>query len=69
MAADKNDTRYFLDANPEEAERLRLGQLIISTHMQKPVWAPLDLSQKGLRVLDSATASGELRLTLLYRNQ
>ena len=59
MATDKNDTHYFLDANPEEAERLRLGRLIIGNYMKKLVWAPLDLSQKGLRILDSATASGE----------
>jgi hypothetical protein len=37
MAEDKNNTHYFLDVNPEEAERLQLGQLIISGHMDKPV--------------------------------
>jgi hypothetical protein len=59
MADDKNTTHYFLDVNPEEAERLELSQEIISDHMQRAVWAPIDLSQPGLKILDSATASGE----------
>lgn len=60
MTEDRNNTHYFLDVNPEEAERLQLGQLIISDHMGKPVWAPLDLSQPTLKILDSATASGKI---------
>jgi hypothetical protein len=60
MAEDKNNTHYFLDVNPEEAERLQLGQLIISGHMDKPIWTPLDLSQSKLKILDSATASGKI---------
>jgi hypothetical protein len=60
MAEDQNNTRYFLEANPDEAERLQLGQLIISDHMGKLVWAPLDLAKPGLRILESATASGIL---------
>jgi hypothetical protein len=59
MADDKNNTHYFLDVNPEEAERLELSQVIISDHMERPVWAPMELSKPGLKILDSATASGE----------
>lgn len=56
---DKNDTHYFLDINPDEAERLQLGELVIGDWMGgKRVWAPLDLSKTGLKFLDSATASG-----------
>lgn len=56
---DKNDTHYFLDINPDEAERLQLGELVIGDWMGgKRVWAPLDLSKPGLKFLDSATASG-----------
>jgi hypothetical protein len=62
-AEDKNNTRYFLEANPDEAERLQLGQLIIIDHMGKLVWAPLDIAKPGLRILESATASGTLVLS------
>ncbi|KAK8075377.1 hypothetical protein PG997_010040 [Apiospora hydei] len=58
MAEDKNNTHYFLDLSADEDERLKLGQLVILDHMEKAVWAPLDLSVPGLRILDSATASG-----------
>ncbi|KAI0411482.1 hypothetical protein F5X98DRAFT_46755 [Xylaria grammica] len=58
MAEDKNQTHYFLDGNPEELERLQLGQEIISDCFRKLVFAPVDLESPGLRVLDSATADG-----------
>ncbi|KAI1819431.1 S-adenosyl-L-methionine-dependent methyltransferase [Xylaria intraflava] len=58
MAEDKNQTHYFLDGNPEELERLQLGQEIISDCFGKLVFAPVDLGNPGLRVLDSATADG-----------
>lgn len=59
MAEDKNETHYFLDGNPEELERLRLGHQVIRDFMGKLVFAPLDFSVEGLRVLDSATADGK----------
>jgi hypothetical protein len=59
MAEDKNKTHYFLDGNPEELERLKLGHVVISACMQqKLILAPLDLSKPGLQILDSATADG-----------
>lgn len=61
---DKNETHYFLDGNPEELERLDLGQAVISDYMGKLVYAPVDFSKPGLRILDSATANGELMITL-----
>ena len=60
MADDRNETHYFLDANPDELERLNLGQAVILDHMKKPVYAPLDFSKPGRRILDSAAANGEL---------
>lgn len=37
---DKNDTHYFLDINPDETERLQLGELVIGDWMGgKRVWA------------------------------
>ncbi|KAK8045518.1 hypothetical protein PG993_005542 [Apiospora rasikravindrae] len=54
-AEDKNNTHYFLDLSADEDERLKLGQLVILDHMEKAVWAPLDLSVPDLRILDSAT--------------
>lgn len=62
MAEDKNNTRYFLDGCADENERLKLGQQIILAHMGNAVWAPIDLSVPGLKILDSATASGRLDL-------
>jgi hypothetical protein len=56
MAEDKNQTHYFLDGNPEELERLQLGQTVIKACMQKLVWAPVDLNKSRLQILDSATA-------------
>jgi hypothetical protein len=60
MAEDKNETHYFLDGNPEELERLQLGQDVIHARMGKLVFAPIDFAQPGLQVLDSATADGRL---------
>lgn len=59
MAEDKNQTHYFLDGNPEEIERLRLGQNVIKNYVGKLVFAPVDFNRNGLRVLDSATADSE----------
>jgi hypothetical protein len=59
MAEDKNETHYFLDGNPEELERLRLGQSVIKACMGKLVLPPIDFALPGLQVLDSATADGE----------
>ncbi|KAF2789630.1 putative methyltransferase SirN-like protein [Melanomma pulvis-pyrius CBS 109.77] len=56
MAEDKNETHYFLDGNPEELERLQLGQSVIKACMRKLVFAPVDLDKPGLQILDSATA-------------
>jgi hypothetical protein len=53
-----NDGHYFLDKNELELERLNLGHIIIKDHMQKLVWAPIDLSKPSLRILDSAAANG-----------
>ncbi|CAI6334300.1 unnamed protein product [Periconia digitata] len=59
MAEDKNNTHYFLDGNPEELERLKLGHTVIRACMQqKLILAHLDLSKPGLQILDSATADG-----------
>lgn len=55
-----NDGHYFLDKNEVELERLNLGQIIIKDHMQKLVWAPVDLTRPSLRILDSAAANGTL---------
>ncbi|KAH8890007.1 hypothetical protein GQ53DRAFT_651429, partial [Thozetella sp. PMI_491] len=56
---DKNDTYHFLDINPDEAERLQLGELVIGDWMGgKRVWAPLNVSKPGLKFLDSAMATG-----------
>lgn len=58
MAEDKNETHYFLDGNPDELERLRLGQEVIKNCMGKLVFPPIDFNQPSLRLLDSATADG-----------
>ncbi|KAI1457512.1 hypothetical protein F4805DRAFT_171909 [Annulohypoxylon moriforme] len=56
MAEDKNENHYFLDGNPEELQRLQLGQDVIKACMGKLVFAPIDFNKEGVRVLDSATA-------------
>lgn len=61
MANETDNKRYLMEKNPEEAERLVLAQEIIVDYMGKPVWAPIDLSKPGLKILDSATASGKLK--------
>lgn len=56
---EKKDDAYFLEVNPEEEERLNLSQAIIRDHLEdKLVQCPLDVTRKGLRILDSATANG-----------
>lgn len=66
MADDKNQTHYFLDGNPEELERLRLGQSVINDYVGKLVFAPVDFDRNGLRVLDSATADSQCPHSLLF---
>jgi hypothetical protein len=61
MANSAEVKQYLMEKNPEEAERLALAQEVLLDYMQKAVWAPINLSQPGLRILDSATASGKLK--------
>ena len=74
MAEDKNQTHYFLDESPDELKRLDLGQQVISSYMGKPVWAPIDFSKPGYKILDSACANGmpldvkKVSLTPQYSN-
>ena len=50
---------YFLSQNPTEVERLNYQHVVIKDYMDENlVLAPLDLSQSGLHILDSATADG-----------
>ena len=64
---DKNNTQYFLAADPKEAERLKLNQEVIRDYMKgKLVEADLDLNRPGLRILDSATASGKYMLAVYF---
>lgn len=58
MAEDRNETHYFLDGNPKELERLRIGQEVIQNHVGKLVLAPISFAGEALRILDSATADG-----------
>lgn len=67
MVDDKNNTQYFLAADPKEAERLKLNQEVIRDYMKgKLVEANLDLNKPGLRILDSATASGKYMLAVYF---
>jgi hypothetical protein len=59
MADNKDEKHYLLEKHPEEAERLALAQEVIVDYMGKAVWAPIDLSQPGLKILDSGTAGGK----------
>lgn len=60
MADTKDEKAYLLDQHAEEGERLTLAQEVIVDSMGKAVWAPIDLSQSNLKILDSATAGGKL---------
>ncbi|RMZ66221.1 Demethylmenaquinone methyltransferase [Pyrenophora seminiperda CCB06] len=53
------DADYILEASPTETQRLRMQHDVIKDAMGGSlVTAPIDLSQPGLRILDSATADG-----------
>lgn len=57
MASKSNDTGYFL-ASDDEISRLSNQHNVIKDAMGGLLLAPIDLSAKPLRILDSATADG-----------
>lgn len=56
---DKNNTRYFMEGQAQEERRLVFGHEVMMDCMEKAVWASIDLTKPGLKILDSATASGK----------
>jgi hypothetical protein len=55
----KYETKYFLDGRDKEMERLWFQHAIVAKKMGKLVLAPIDFQkEKGLKILDSATADG-----------
>ena len=55
-----NDDNVIFDAGKSELDRLRLQHVMIKDHMRDLIIAPIDLSKRGLRILDQATADGKL---------
>lgn len=64
MADNKDEKQYLLDKHPEEEERLALAQEVMVDSMGKAVWAPIDLTQPGLKILDSGTGAGKTKFFL-----
>ncbi|CAD6577326.1 MAG: hypothetical protein ASARMPRED_008221 [Alectoria sarmentosa] len=57
--AKPSEQDYFLSQNPTEIERLSYQHEVIKDYMGgKLVLAPVDFSQSGLHIFDSATADG-----------
>lgn len=57
------DEKYFMEKNAKEAaevERLSYQHEVIKSFMGSLVIAPVDLTIPGLRILDSATADGNI---------
>jgi hypothetical protein len=61
MAPESNDIGYFM-ASDDEISRLSNQHNVIKDAMGGLLLAPIDLSAKPLRILDSATADGRLRV-------
>lgn len=55
----KNDDNIIFGANQSELERLDIQHKVVFDCMPQMIYAPLDLSKSGLRILDQATGSGE----------
>jgi hypothetical protein len=58
----ETDDLYIMGAHEDEVCRLRLQHEVITESTEKLVFAPVDLSQPDLRILDSATADGTISL-------
>ncbi|KAG6988944.1 hypothetical protein G7Y79_00067g095590 [Physcia stellaris] len=69
LEASPKTEEYFLSQNPDEVERLRLQHEVIKDHFGGSlIAAPIDLSRKGLSILDSATADGHFLRSLSLAN-
>lgn len=58
-ASGLNDDNVIFPGGDAEVDRLDLQHKVIYDGTPKLVWAPLDLSKGGLKILDQATGSGE----------
>lgn len=56
---DRNRVKYVEPEN--ESERLTLQHRWMKYHLGKPIFAPLDLKQPNLRILESSTGNGKSR--------
>lgn len=65
--ASKPDRANYILASDEEIARLSNQHEVIKDAMSALLLVPIDLSDKSLRILDSATADGMVLLPLSYR--